>query len=425
MRKTMRNIKNNETYLFKATEFIEPLIVKGNGCYVWDTNGNKYLDLNSGQFSATFGHNYKPLNKIVSEQMKKIHHTNTMVLTPEVYEAAQKMASINSKDLSKTIFLSTGAEANECAIRYAKFISNKEMVISLSKGYHGLTHALQNLTMSGEWAIPKVSTYRNSITPDLLYKEMDISDDEYIKFCLNNLKQLLEENKNKIAAIIMELILGVGGMIILPKEYVKEVRKLCTENDIILIVDECQTGFGRTGHWFAYQYYGIIPDIVVSAKSMGAGLPVSAVTFKKELVEKIEGKITHFSSHQNEPLSARVVSFVIDTIIENNILEKNRVIGKYLLDELMNISKKTSLLINPRAVGLMVAFDLPIQMVEKTRRKITEDLIKLLLEKGVLIQAIRKGVTFRIIPSYIIEKRDIDFFLKKLEESLHELEKKY
>lgn len=419
----MNNNKNNECFVFKATKFVEPVIAKGNGCYVWDTNEKKYLDLNSGQFSATFGHNYKPLNKIVSEQMKKIHHTNTMVLTLEVYDAAQKMASIQSKGLSKTIFLSTGAEANECAIRYAKFISNKEVVISLSKGYHGLTHALQNLTMDGEWARPKVPSYLRANTPDLLYKEVNISDEKYIKDSLENLKQIINENQNKIAAVIIELILGVGGMIILPKEYVEEIRRICTENDILLIVDECQTGFGRTGEWFAYQYYNIVPDIVVSAKSMGAGLPVSAVTFKKELAEKIEGKIIHFSSHQNDPLAARVVSFVIDTIKENNILEKNKIKGKYLLDGLIKISKKTSILVNPRAVGLMVAFDLPIQIVEKSQRKITNDLIELLLEKGIIIQAIRKGVTFRIIPSYIIEKKEINFFLKKLEETLYELEK--
>lgn len=412
-------------YIFAATEFIEPIIDRGQGSFVWDVDGNKYLDLNSGQFCVTFGHNFEPFNEIVEKQMRRIHHTNTMVLTPEVFEAAKKMADINSEGLSKTIFLSTGAEANECAIRYAKFVTKKDNVISLSKGYHGLTHAMQCLTMGGDWARPAIGSYDHIEVPDTLYTPEGFTEPEYIELCLRNAEETISANRESVAAVVIEPILGVGGMIILPQEYVKQLRRICSDNDVLLIVDECQTGFGRTGHWFAYQYYDIVPDIVVTAKIMGQGFPVSAVTFHKDVIADVEGKISHFSSHQNDPLAAVTVSFVIDTIREHNILGENVLKGEYLVDKLRDVSARYPLIRNPRCVGLMAAFDLPIDLVESTHRSITRDLINSLMMEGILIQAIRKGVTFRILPSFSISMEEIDFFVDGLEKAVRRVAQTY
>lgn len=413
---------NKLDYLFRATNFIEPIIVEGKGSYIWDREGKKYLDLNSGQFCLIFGHNYNKFNKIVSEQLKKIHHTNTLTLSENIMEAAQKIAEINKGELNKTIFLSTGSEANECAIRYARFITDKKLILSLDKGYHGLTLASQSATMGGVWARPEIKSLYTK-TPDLYHgKISNLTDEEFIEECINDLERVIKENSSEIAAFIMEPILGVGGMIVLPEKYVKKVRELCTKYGIILIFDECQSGYGRTGKWFAYENFDIIPDIVTTAKAMGMGFPISAVTFNKRIAEKIEGKITHFSSHQNEPLSAAIVTFVIDEIKNKNLLERNKEIGNYLLKKLEKITKKHKLIENSRGIGLMCAFDLNEEIVKKDK-KISEKFQKKLEKEGILIQAVRQGRTFRIMPNYLIKKSEINYFISQMEKVLVELDR--
>ena len=218
----------------------------------------------------------------------------------------------------------------------------------------------------------------------------------------------------------MEPIVGVGGMIFLPQNYVKEVRKLCDKYHIILIFDECQTGFGRLGKWYAYQEYEVVPDMVTSAKAMGLGFAVSSVTMKEDLAKKVEGSISHFCSHQNDPLSARVVSFVIDEIIKRDLLNRNLIIGEKLLKGLIDISNHSEYLTHPRGRGLMCAFDLPFDLVGDNR-SITNRLIRLMEEEGIFIQAIRQGKTFRIMPNYLISNEEIDYFLSKLDRCLYKL----
>lgn len=409
-------------YLFGATEFSNAIIEYGKGSFVWDTEGKRYLDLNCGQFCTVFGHAYEPLNEVVVNQIKKITHTNTMQLSTSVMEAAKLMAEINDQQLSKTIFLSTGAEANECALRYVKFITGKEKVLYLEQGYHGLTLATQSITMGGEWARPKVQGSIGVMTPDMPYRPEGMSESEFIEICIKDIEDKIEKNRGEIAAFFVEPILGAGGMVILPKAYLEAVRKICDENDIVLIFDECQTGFGRTGEWFAYQHYNVVPDILVCAKAMGAGFPVSSVTFKRELAARIEGKISHFSSHQNDPLACEIVCFVINTIKNNKVLEGNKEKGKYILERLKEIEKESKILTFPRGIGLMMAFDINIKYLGDNRET-TRALIKSLEKDGVILQAIKKGVTFRILPNYLTSYEEIDYFIETLKKNILDIEK--
>lgn len=418
--KSNKIMKEYQEYVFKATEFLEPIIERGEGSYVWDIDGNKYLDINSGQFCVVFGHTYKPFLDDVNRQMDKIIHTNTMTLTSEVLEAAKELASINDGDLKKSIFLSTGAEANECAIRYAKFITNKNKVISFSKGYHGLTLGTQSITMGGLWARPRVDGCIDVETPDLLYPSNNINSEEFYQLCIDDLLLKINQNKDEIAAIIVEPILGTAGIVIPPADYFKMLREICDENNILLIFDECQTGFGRTGKWFCYQHFGIIPDILVTAKAIGMGLPVSAVTFRQSVVEGFEGSITHFSSHQNDPLSASIVKFVIQHIRDNDMLSQINEKGQYLLTKLLELSKENRLIVNPRGMGLMMGFELPLDLVGNDRQ-LTFDLINQMQENGVLLQAVRRGATFRILPNYLITHEEIDFFIEMLRKTVNQI----
>ena len=410
--------------LFGVTNFSKSIISKAKGSYVWDTTGKKLMDLNSGQFCALFGHSYEPLNEVIYEQIKKVTHLNTMQISETVIEAANLVASIHNQGLNKTIFLSTGAEANECALRYAKFITGNSKILSLDKGYHGLTLETQSITMGGEWARPLVPGSITVLTPDVLYRPKDLSEEAFVDKCINDLETKIKENSGEIAAFILEPILGVGGMIILPKRYIEAARKLCTQNNILLIMDECQTGFGRTGYWFAYQYYNVTPDIVVTAKAMGAGFPVAAVTFNEKVVKEVEWKISHFSSHQNDPLACTIVSFVIKTIQEKNLLDTNTQKGQYFIKKLKEAEALTPLIINSRGIGFMIAFDIPERYLG-ANRELCKAIIETLEEKGIILQAIRKGITFRILPSYMTSYDEIDEFVGTLLESLKELEEDF
>lgn len=410
MSKTLKSeeiYKNGSKYLFEATHYATPIIEYGKGSVVWDVDGNRYYDLNAGQFCMCFGHGYEPFVQCVSEQLGKIYHTNTATLSPEVFEAAEKMASITDYKLTKTIFLSTGSEANECAMRYAKFITGKNGIISFEQGYHGLTLGSQASTMGGLWARPQVNLTYAVKTPDYIHSDLSLSEEEFINNCINNLRDVFEKHGAETAAVIMEPVIGVGGMITVPARYLEEVRTLCDKYNVILIFDECQCGFGRSGKWFAYQKANVVPDILVTAKSMGMGLAVSAVTFKEEFAKQIEGKITHFSSHQNDPISSRVVSFVIDEINRNNLLVSNEEKGQYLLEALKRVCQKVDVLCNPRGNGLMCAFDIDDTKVENFR-EYSGKFIKTMEENGVLIQAVRQGRTFRIMPNYYVMTEEID-----------------
>lgn len=395
-------------YLFEATHFADPIIERGKGSLVWDVDGNQYYDLNAGQFCMSFGHGYEPFIECVTEQMKRIYHTNTSTLSPEVFIAAEKMASITDYKLTKTLFLSTGSEANECAMRYARFITGREGIVGFEQGYHGLTLGSQAITMGGQWARPHVQKVFSVMTPDYIHSDRSWNEDDFIDICISDLRNAFKEHGQDIAAVIMEPVVGVGGMVSLPHRYMREVRKLCNEYSSILIFDECQCGFGRSGDWFAYQQAGVLPDILVSAKAMGMGFAVSAVTFDENISKKIEGNLVHFSSHQNDPIAAAIVSFVIDEINNDDLLYSNQKKGEYLLNCIRNICSKTDAFCNPRGLGLMCAFDIDDNIIHDYRQY-SARFIKALEKNGVLIQAIRQGRTFRVMPNYFITEDEIDY----------------
>ena len=386
LKKSINMYEDAKKYVFEATKFSNAILERGNGCYVWDIDGNKYLDLNSGQFCLSFGHNDEGLQDVISKQLKKIYHTNTATLTPQVLKACKDMAEITGGSLNKTIFLSTGSEANECAIRYARFITQKTGVLSFSQGYHGLTLGSQQSTMGGAWARPQ-STTNYSIDCFSTTKELEQFFEKVIK-----------ESNDNIAAVIVEPILAVGGIL-----------ELCDKYAILLIFDECQTGFGRTGKWFCYQHFGIEPDILTCAKAMGLGLAVSSVTFKTEIAQKIEGKIVHFSSHQNDPLSCAITSYVINRIKNDNLLKNIKTMGSYLYSQLLNLSKEVEFISGVRGPGMLYGFDIP--------QEISKDFLSELQKNGVLLQAIRQGRTCRLSPCYNIRKEDIDFLTNQIRET--------
>ncbi|MDE6026001.1 MAG: aspartate aminotransferase family protein [Lachnospiraceae bacterium] len=387
-----------DNYLIPVIPFHEQIITRGEGSYIFDEKGNKYLDLNCGQFCTILGHSNPELSKCVTELSKTISHTSSGMLSDIVLNAAKKINEISKELDARSILLSTGAEAVEFAIRYAKHITGKDGLICFEKGYHGLTLGTQSVTFGGKYAAPIINNVFSVPVPD----ETSTID------CIGAFMKVVEENRNLVAAVIMEPIVSVGGMIYPDGNYFREVHKICKENDILLIFDESQTGFGRTGSWFCYQEFNVIPDMVVSSKGIGFGYPVSAVLFKGELCAQNNITMTHYSSHQNDPFAAGIISFGIDYIQKNDLLSSNRKKGEYFLEKLKSVCERNDLFVNPRGHGMMLGLDMYIPYVENYR-PIYQTIYKMAAERGLLLQGTDGGRVLRFLPDYLISCEEINF----------------
>lgn len=412
-------LKEYEKYIFRLTPFHKPVMRKGKGVWLEDVDGNKYLDLMSGQFSLPFGHSQESFVELLNLKARKILHTNDYFLSEEVLFGAKELATITDKSLKKITFLSTGAEAIEFAIRHAKFYTGKEGVVSLTRGYHGLTLAAQSITNEGLYAKPMVPMSYHLPTPSFYEDDENFDLDRYF----NSVKKNLVSLKGKISAFVFEPVISVGGMIFPPKEFFVRLKKIAEEHEALFIFDECQTGFGRTGKWFGYEHMGVVPDILVLAKVAGIGFPTSIVVMKNDIATALEGKIMHFSSHQNDPISGATVEFLIQYMKKNNTLDTIIKVGSYLLQALTELSKEQLLLRYPRGLGFMVGFNLPEEIFKRDYNP-GHELMNLLEENGILVQATRKGRVFRILPSYEITEQEIDVFTNTLKVCLGKLVKK-
>lgn len=399
-----------ENYLIPIIPFHEPVLVRGEGSYVYDEEGKKLLDLNSGQFCTVLGHSNKDLIKEITRISETLVHTSSGMISEEVVEVSKKIHEISGNMEAYSILLSTGAESVEFALRYAKHLKGRNGIVCFQKGYHGLTLGTQSVTFGGVYAVPEVSHIFSVPIPDTFAEKEEVDN------CLAVLEKTLAEQGKEIAGVLMEPIVSVGGMIFPVKEYFTEVRRLCDKYDVLLILDECQTGFGRTGSWFYYEQLGIIPDMVACAKGIGLGYPVSLVMFRNGLVPKEGMTMTHYSSHQNDGFAAVIVNFGIQYIKEHNLLERATEIGIYFLEKLKELEKTCLVYTKARGHGLMLGLDLQLKGVDNYR-SVYQELTEKSTKEGVLLQGTNGGQILRFLPDYLIQKEDIDFCVEVLKKA--------
>lgn len=390
-------------YLIPIIPYHEQIMSRGVGSHVFDINGKEYLDLNCGQFCTILGHSNPELTACVENISKKLVHTSSGIVSENVLGTAEKINEISGQMDAYSVFLSTGAEAVEFAIRYAKHIMHKSGLVCFEKGYHGLTLGTQSITFGGKYAFPEIADVFSVPVP---------AGQSDVEQCIEILEKTIIQYKATVAAVIMEPIVSVGGMIFPPKEYFVKAREICDQHNVLLVLDESQTGFGRTGSWFCYQEHGIVPDMVVCSKGIGMGYPVSAVLFNSKLLEN-QITMTHYSSHQNDPFAAGIISFGIDYIREHGLLESNRQKGLYFLNKLSELCKDNALFQNPRGHGLMLGVDLYLPDI-KNYRPVYAAVYKQASENGVLLQGTDGGRVLRFLPDYLISKEDIDFCIEVL-----------
>lgn len=395
---------NTQEYLKTASESIMntykyfPVIIeKGEGCYLWDSYGKKYLDFVSGIAVNSLGYNHPDLVNNLKSQTEMLFHCSNLYYNKPQIELAKMLTDNSSFD--KVFFCNSGAEAVESALKLAKKFGkiNKGQdcfeIISMKQSFHGRTMGV--ISVTGQ------TKYQKNFEPLL----------QGIKFAqFNNIESVKELVSNNTCAIIVEPIQGEGGIHPAMPEFLKELRKICTDNNIILIFDEVQCGIGRTGKLFAHEIYNIYPDIVAVAKGLGGGFPIGAML----VVDKIASAFIpgdHASTFGGNPLASTAGKTVVNYLLSNNNLEIIIDSGNYLKNRLIDLKSKYSFIKDIRGSGLMQGMELTIPVF---------DIIKKTMDKGLLLIGAGENV-IRFVPPLIIKKDEIDRAIEVLISSFEEI----
>lgn len=388
-------IDEAEKALLHTYNRYQVVLDKGDGVYLYDIEGKKYLDFCAGIAVFALGYHNKRYNDALKAQIDKVIHTSNYYYNVPAIEAAKKMKKVSGMD--RVFFSNSGAEAVEGAIKaarkyaYLKDGKTDHEIIAMEHSFHGRT--MGALSVTGN---PK---YREAFEPMI----------GNIRFArLNDFDSVLSQVTDKTCAIIFETVQGEGGIFPAQESFLKQVKALCEEKDILLILDEIQCGMGRTGFMYAWQKYGIKPDIMVTAKALGCGVPVGAFLMTEEAAAHSLTSGDHGTTYGGNPLAAAAINIVLDLFEENHIIDNVKETGAYLEEKLDSLVSRFDFIEERRGLGLMqgLAFNRPVG-----------DIITKALDKGLIL--INAGADIiRFVPPLIITKEHVDEMMAILTDCL-------
>lgn len=376
------------TALFPTYNRFDLSVAEANGTIVKDTNGKEYLDFGSGIGVCNLGHRHPDVQQAVEDQLNKYWHVSNLYHVP-IQENVAELLVANSAGAS-VFFCNSGAEANEAAIKLARKATGKTKVITFQQSFHGRTFA--TMAATGQ---EKVQT---GFGPMLATFEYATFND------IDSVKEVIDE---QTAAVMLEVIQGEGGVIAAEPEFVKELEQICKKNDILLIVDEVQTGIGRTGAAFAYQHYNISPDIITSAKGLGNGLPVGAMIAKDKL-SAFFGPGSHATTFGGNPLVMAAAQTVLQIVFQPVFLQEVTEKGTYLQKQLKEKIGNDDFVSDILGKGLMIG----IHCKGNVSAMIPE-----LMEKGLLVLNAGPNV-IRLLPPLTVNKQEIDTAVELISEAI-------
>lgn len=389
-------VKTGEKVLMHTYSRFPLVFEKGEGVYLYDENGKKYLDFVAGIAVNDLGYNDEGLNKALEEQMHKLYHVSNLYYTKANVEAAKTL--VDNSALDRVFFCNSGAEATEAALKlsrlYAYKFRNKETkIIAMNNSFHGRTFG--SITATGQL---KYQKGLGPILPDVVH--VPFMDFEAIE----------KEARCGACGIIIEPVQGEGGIRPASKEFLQKVRALCDELDILLIFDEVQCGIGRSGYLFAYEYFDVVPDVVCMAKGLGGGFPIGAILVKEEKAKGFEPG-NHASTFGGNALASTASKYVLNKIINENILDNVKEQGIYLKSKLEQLKEKYDFINDVRGIGLMLGmeFEFPVS-----------DIINKAIDKGLLLLNSGQNI-IRFVPPLIISKDEIDEGITILDSILQEI----
>lgn len=371
------------------------VLEKGDGVRLYDVDGKEYLDFAAGIAVFALGYNNQAYNQALKDQIDKVIHTSNLFYNVPMVEAAEKLTKASGLD--KAFFTNSGTEAIEGAIKVARkyaWLKDKNTdheIIALRHSFHG--RSLGALSVTGN------THYQEPFKP--LIGGIKFAD-------FNDLESVKSQITEKTCAVIMETVQGEGGIYPVEPEFLKGVRALCDEHDILLILDEIQCGMGRTGCMFAFQDYGVEPDVMTTAKALGCGVPVGAFVLNQKTAEKSLVPGDHGTTYGGNPFACAAVSKVFDLFESEKILEHVKKISAYLEEKLDALVQKYDFLTARRGKGLM-------QGIVVTGRPVGE-IVSKAIENGLMVISAGSDV-LRLVPPLVITERDVDEMIEKLEKS--------
>jgi acetylornithine/LysW-gamma-L-lysine aminotransferase len=371
------------------------VIVRGKGALVWDINGKEYVDCMGSYGVALLGHSHPKVVEAVCKQAETLISCHASLYNNKRTEFLQKLMSITPKGLNKAFLSNSGAESVECAIKLARKFTGKPEVIAVMGGYHGKTMGALSVTWDKKYREPF-----QPLVPEVKHVPPD------------NLEKLSEAITDKTAAVLLEPIRGEGGVRVPPDEFLPGVRKLCDEKGVLLILDEVQTSFGRTGKLFACEHWGVTPDVMCLAKPFAGGLPIGITVAKEEVMSSFKiGE--HSSTFSGSPLVCAAACAAINALVEDKLADRAASLGGYFKAKLEELQAKYKIVKEVRGLGLMLGVEL---------RYDVRNVILKTMERGVLILDAGRNV-LRFLPPLVIEKDQIDKTISVLDEVIGEEEK--
>ncbi|MFT6811428.1 MAG: 4-aminobutyrate aminotransferase [Ilumatobacter sp.] len=341
--------------------FAEPISIdRGNGGYVWDVEGNRYLDFFGGVLTTMIGHNQPEVRAAVQAQAEKVMHSSTLYLNDEMISFAEEVAAVSGIPDARVFFTASGSEANDTALLLATSYRKSNQVLAMRNSYHGRSFTTQAITSHSSWS--STSTSGLDVTfvqgPYRLRSPFrDLDDDAFTQACCDDLEQLLDmTSAGDVACLIAEPIQGVGGFAIPPDGFFGQMHKLLEQRGILFISDEVQTGWGRTGeHFWGYQAHGITPDILTFAKGVGNGAGLAGVVARADVMDTI--KVTSFSTFGGNPLAAAAGRATLRHVLVNDLQANAKEMGERFLMGLMPVANEASWIAEVRGRGLMLAIE--------------------------------------------------------------------
>ena len=389
---TSELIEQSSKYLCFTYNRYPVVFSKGKGCKLWDVDGKEYLDFVAGLAVCNLGHCHPNVVAAIQGQAERLIHVSNYYHNEPMIELARLLCENSFAE--KVFFCNSGAEANEAAIKLARKYAKENLglekfeIITMLKSFHGRTMA--TITATGQ------ERFHKGFEPLL-------EGFKYVPY--NDLEALRGAISERTCAIMMEPIQGEGGVNVPSKEYIQELRKLCNEQGILLIFDEVQTGIGRTGKLFAYEHFGIEPDVMTLAKGLANGVPIGAMLTKDKFASAfVPG--THASTFGGNPLATAAAVAVLRTIENENIIENCQMIGGYLVNRLKGLQKGFDFIKDVRGMGLLIGMELSFD---------AGDIVKKCMERGILINY-TNGNILRFIPPLIVTADEVDLLINALEE---------
>ena len=394
-----------DTYVMHTYGRFPIALERGEGCRLWDTNGKEYLDFVAGIATCTLGHGHPALVKSVSEQIHSLHHVSNLYYIPQQGELAQWMIENSCAD--KVFFCNSGAEANEAAIKlirkYAHTVLDfleQPVILTAKASFHGRT--LATITATGQ---PKYQQDFEPLMPGFAY--IPYNDIKAVEHAIAD----MDEGNRRVAAIMLEPLQGEGGVRPGEIDYFLRLRKICDENNILLVFDEVQVGVGRSGKLWGYENLGVEPDVLTSAKGLAGGVPIGAMMCKEFCNVLTPG--THASTFGGNPLASAAALTVLKTIEEDNILQNVQARGEQLRTRLRAIAQKDpTLFIDVRGWGLINGIEINEEM-----SIISIDIVKAAMDEGLLLAPAGPKV-LRFVPPLIVTEEEINEAAEKLETAI-------